>query len=86
MSARWLIINKLSKVGSAAKYLGDQRPHIWRINGHISGGSAATYLEDQQPHIWFTVEIMLTQPKVELELGLSLAILANLLRGEKVPF
>ena len=37
-------------------------------------GSAATYLEDQQPHIWFTVEIRLTQPQVELELGLSLAI------------
>ena len=37
-------------------------------------GAAATYLEVQQPHIWFTAEIKLTQPQVELELGLSLAI------------
>jgi hypothetical protein len=35
-------------------------------------GAAATYLEVQQPHIWFTVKIRLTQPQVELELGLSL--------------
>jgi hypothetical protein len=61
--------------GSAASYLEDKQPHIWRISSHISGGSATTYLEDQRPHIWFTVEIRLTQPQVELELGLSLAIL-----------
>ena len=30
----------------------------------------------QQPHIWVTVEIRLTQPQVELEIGLSLAIVA----------
>jgi hypothetical protein len=67
----------------------DLPPHIWRICHHLSGGSAATYLEDLPPiiwricrtylkdlppFIWFTVEIRLTQPQVELELGLSLAI------------
>ena len=36
-----------------------------------------TKIEYQQPHIWFTVEIRLTQPQVELALGLSLAVLIN---------
>jgi hypothetical protein len=30
--------------GSAASYLEDLRPVIWRICGQLSGGSAASYL------------------------------------------
>ena len=66
LDVNWLR-NKLSRVG-------DLPPLIWRICRHLSGGSAATYLGDLPPLIWFTVEIRLTQPQVELELGLSLAI------------
>ena len=67
----WLILrNKLSRVK-------DLRPGIWRICGQVSGGSAASYLEDLRPVIWFKVKIRLTQPQVELELGLSLTILSN---------
>jgi hypothetical protein len=66
LDVSWLR-NKLSQVK-------DLQPLIWRICGHLSGGSAATYLEDLLPLIWFTVKIRLTQPQVELELGLSLAI------------
>jgi hypothetical protein len=65
LDVNWLR-NKLSRVR-------DLPPLIWRICRHLSGGSAATYLGDLPPLIWFTVEIRLTQPQVELELGLSLA-------------
>ena len=73
----WRICGHLSE-GSAATYLEDLRPLIWRICGRLSEGSAATYLEDLRPLIWFNVEIRLTQPQVELEFGLSLAITRNL--------
>jgi hypothetical protein len=73
LNVSWLQ-NKLSRLGAAATYLEVHQPHIWRCSSHISGGAAATYLEVQQPHIWFIVKIRLTQPQVELELGLSLAI------------
>ena len=70
LDVNWLR-NRLSQVR-------DLRPLIWRICGHLSEGSAATYLEDLRPLIWFNVEIRLTQPQVELEFGLSLAITRNL--------
>ena len=71
----------------------DQRPLIWRISVHLSGGSGSTYLADQRPLIW-RIRVHLSGrsastylahsenkanlSQVELELGLSLAIVSLL--------
>jgi hypothetical protein len=53
----------------AATYIEDLRPLIGRICGHLSGGSAATYLVN--------CENKANSSQLELELGLSLAIICN---------
>ena len=63
-----MICGHLSE-GSAASYLEDLQPAIWRICGQLSGESAASYLEDLLPVIWGTVKIQLTQPSWSWSLG-----------------
>ena len=77
---------KENKMGLSCAKLSSRLNASWLRNKLPRVGSAAIYLEDQRPLISFIVKIMLTQPQVELELGLSLAIKSTHSRNKGEEF